>query len=89
MHFMCDFEGSPLVCFFLYQFLVIVYLFYTLSIGIFSKLFEEDCFMITNPHKPGVFLWDISKQNSAIWDAAKRRIPSGAILFTFMNFIEK
>ena len=34
------------------------------------------------------FLWDIGKQNSPSSEAAKR-IPSGAILFPYMNFIEK
>ena len=35
------------------------------------------------------FLWNIGKQNSPRWDAAKRGVPSGAILFPYMNFIEK
>ena len=35
------------------------------------------------------FLWDISKQNSPRCDAAKRGVPSGAILFAHMFFIEK
>ena len=35
------------------------------------------------------FLWDIGKQNSPRCDAAKRGVPSGAILFAYMNFIEK
>ena len=35
-----------------------------------------------NPIRPGVFLWDIcSKQNIPRCDAAKRGVPSGAILF--------
>ena len=35
------------------------------------------------------FSWDIGKQNSPRCDAAKRGIPSGAILFADMNLIEK
>ena len=35
------------------------------------------------------FLWDIGKENSARWDATKRGVPSGAILFAYTNFIEK
>ena len=35
------------------------------------------------------FLWDIGKQDSLRCDAAKRGVPSGAILFAYMNFIEK
>ena len=35
------------------------------------------------------FLWDICKQNSPRCDAAFCGVPSGAILFAFMNFIEK
>ena len=35
------------------------------------------------------FLWDKGKQNSPRCDAAKRGIPSGAILFAYMIFIEK
>ena len=34
------------------------------------------------------FLWDIGKQDSLGCDAAKCGVPSGAILFAFMNFIE-
>ena len=40
------------------------------------------------PYKPGVFLWDIGKQNSPGCDDAKRGVPSGAILFAYTNFIE-
>ena len=35
------------------------------------------------------FLWDKGKQNSPRWDTAKRGVPSGAILFADMIFIEK
>ena len=35
------------------------------------------------------FLWDIGKQKSPRCDAAKRGVRSEAILFAFMNFIEK
>ena len=35
------------------------------------------------------FLWDICKQNNLRCDAAKRGVPSGAILFAYMVFIEK
>ena len=35
------------------------------------------------------FLWDIGKENSPRWDAAKRGVPSGAILFAEKIFIEK
>ena len=35
------------------------------------------------------FLWDIWKQNSPRCDATKRGVPSGAILFAYMIFIEK
>ena len=35
------------------------------------------------------FLWDIGKQNSPRCDAAKRGVPSGAILFAQRKFIEK
>ena len=35
------------------------------------------------------FLWDIDKQNNPICDAAKRGVPSRAILFPFKNFIER
>ena len=35
------------------------------------------------------FLWDIDKYNSPRCDAAKRGVPSGAILFAYMIFIEK
>ena len=35
------------------------------------------------------FLWDIGKQNSTRCEAAKRSVPSGAILFAVMNLIEK
>ena len=34
------------------------------------------------------FLWDKDKQNNTIYDTAKRRVPSGAILFAYMNFIK-
>ena len=34
-------------------------------------------------------LWDKGKQYSPRWDAAKRGVPSGAILFAQRNFIEK
>ena len=36
----------------------------------------------------GCFLWDICKQNSPRCDAAKCGVPSGAILFAYVNFIE-
>ena len=42
-----------------------------------------------NPYKSGVLLWDIGKQNSPSCDAAKRGVPSWAILFAYMIFIEK
>ena len=35
------------------------------------------------------FLWDTGEQHSPRWDAAERGVPSGAILFTQRNFIEK
>ena len=35
------------------------------------------------------FVWDIGKQNSPRCDAAKCGVPSGAILFADMIFIEK
>ena len=35
------------------------------------------------------FLWDIGKQNRPRCDAAKRGVPSGAILFADMIIIEK
>ena len=35
------------------------------------------------------FLWDIGKQNSPRCDAAKRGVPSGAILIAEIIFIEK
>ena len=35
------------------------------------------------------FLWDTGKQNSHRCDAVKSGVASGAILFAFMNFIEK
>ena len=35
------------------------------------------------------FLWDIGKQNSPKCDTAKCGVPSGAILFEYMNVIEK
>ena len=35
------------------------------------------------------FLWDIGQQNSPRCDAAKCGIPSGAIMFAYINFIEK
>ena len=35
------------------------------------------------------FLWDIGKQDSPRCDAAKRGVPSVALLFAYMNFIEK
>ena len=35
------------------------------------------------------FLWDMGKQNIPRCEAAKRGVPSGAILFAYMNFIEK
>ena len=35
------------------------------------------------------FLWNIGKQHSPRCDAAKRGVPSGAILFAQRNFIEK
>ena len=35
------------------------------------------------------FLWDIGKQNSPRCDAAKHGVPSGAILFAYMKFIQK
>ena len=35
------------------------------------------------------FLWDIGKQNSPRCDAAKRDVPSGAILFAILIFTEK
>ena len=34
-------------------------------------------------------LWDIGKQNSPRCDAAERGVPSGAILFANIIFIEK
>ena len=42
-----------------------------------------------NPYKPGVLLWDIGKQNSPRYDAAKRGVPSRAILFAYMIFMKK
>ena len=33
--------------------------------------------------------YGIGKQNSPRWDAAKRGVPSGAILFAYKKFIEK
>ena len=35
------------------------------------------------------FLWDIGKQNSPRCDATKSGVPSEAILFAFLIFIEK
>ena len=35
------------------------------------------------------FLWDIGKQNNPRCDAAKRGVPSGAILFAGMIFSKK
>ena len=35
------------------------------------------------------FLWDMGKPNSPSCDAAKRGVPSGAILFAYKNVIEK
>ena len=35
------------------------------------------------------FLWDIGKYNSPRCDTAKRGVPSGAILFAYVIFIEK
>ena len=35
------------------------------------------------------FLWDIGKHNNPRCDAAKRGIPSGAILFAYTIFIKK
>ena len=35
------------------------------------------------------FLWDIDKQNIPRCDAAKCGVPSGAILFAYLIFIEK
>ena len=35
------------------------------------------------------FLRDVGKENSPRCDAAKGGVPSGAILFAYMNFIEK
>ena len=35
------------------------------------------------------FIWNIGKQYSPRCDAAKRGVPSGAILFAKRNFIEK
>ena len=35
------------------------------------------------------FLWDIDKRNSPRCDAAKRGVPSGAILFAYLICIEK
>ena len=35
------------------------------------------------------FLWDIGNQNSPRCDAAKRGVPSGAILFAGMNLFKK
>ena len=35
------------------------------------------------------FLWDTGKQNNPRCDAAKRGVPSGAILFACKIFIEK
>ena len=37
----------------------------------------------------GSFLWDIGKQNSPRFDAAFCGVPSVAILFAYMIFIEK
>ena len=42
-----------------------------------------------NPYKPCNLLRDKGKQNSPRCDAAKRGVPSGAILFAYMLFIEK
>ena len=42
-----------------------------------------------NPYKHCVFLCDIGKQNSPRCDATKRGVPSGAILFADINFIDK
>ena len=43
-----------------------------------------------NPYKPSVvFYGDIGKQNSPRYDAIKRSVPSGAIPFDDMIFIEK
>ena len=48
-----------------------------------SQLTHLTCLSLTS------FLWDIGKQNNPRCDAAKRGVPSGAILFAYMNFIEK
>ena len=42
-------------------------------------LFRQIWFL--NPYKPGVLLWDIREQDSPRCDAAKRGVPSEAILF--------
>ena len=42
-----------------------------------------------NPYKPGILFMKIGKQNSPRSDAAKCGVPSGAILFAILIFIEK
>ena len=42
-----------------------------------------------SPYKHGVLFMDIDKQNNPRCDAAKRGVPSGAILFPFKTFIER
>ena len=42
-----------------------------------------------NPYKPVVLFMGHRQTNSPRCDAAKRGVPSGAILFAYMIFIEK
>ena len=43
--------------------------------------------MTINPHKHGVFF--MVHRQTEMRHMGRRIVPSGAILFTFMNFIEK
>ena len=48
------------------------------------------CFSVSFTHiSLASFLWDIGKQNSPRWDAAKRGVSSGAIPFAFIFISSK
>ena len=55
------------------------------SIGLLHQLFHPPLTHISLAS----FLWDIGNQNSPRCNAAKRGVPSGAILFAHRKFIEK
>ena len=59
-------------------------------ISFMQTVFQHCMFVNSLTHISLVsFLWDKGNQNSPKCDIAKHSVPLGAILFAFMNLIEK